>query len=66
MYVLAQFLQVIIYFGSIVALLYYYGVMQFVLKRMAWFMQKTLGTTASESFNACACVFLGQVRLPVT
>lgn len=51
----------VVYFGSIVALLYYYGVMQIVLKKMAWFMQITLGTTATESLNACACIFLGQV-----
>jgi hypothetical protein len=34
---------------------------------MAWVMQTTLGTTAAESLNACACVFLGMVGggLPV-
>lgn len=71
-----QSLQVVIYFGSIVALLYYYGIMQFIVKCMAYFMQATLvghsfipppsfsssqGTTATESLNACACIFLGQV-----
>lgn len=55
-------IQVVVYFGSIVALLYYFGIMQAVLKRMAWIMQKTLGTTATESLNACACIFLGQVN----
>eukprot|EP00080_Pristionchus_pacificus_P000598 PDM60618.1 slc-28.1 [Pristionchus pacificus] len=35
-------LQVVIYFGSIVALLYYYGIMQFIVKCMAYFMQATL------------------------
>ncbi len=59
-----QSLQVIIYFGSIVSVLYYYGIMQVVLKKMAWAMQITLGTTATESLNACACIFLGQVPLP--
>ncbi|CAJ0963673.1 unnamed protein product, partial [Mesorhabditis belari] len=58
-------LQVVIYFGSIVALLYYYGVIQFILKIMAWFMTITLGTTATESLNACACVFLGQSEAPL-
>jgi pyrimidine nucleoside transport protein len=39
--------------------------MQAVLKRMAWLMQKTLGTTATESLNACACIFLGQSEAPL-
>ncbi|KAK6055684.1 nucleoside transporter, NupC family [Cooperia oncophora] len=52
--------QVLVFFGSVVSLLYYYGIMQWVLKRMASLMQLTLGTTAVESLNACACVFLGQ------
>ncbi|CAJ0576564.1 unnamed protein product, partial [Mesorhabditis spiculigera] len=58
-------LQVVVYFGSIVALLYYYGVIQFILKIMAWFMTITLGTTATESLNACACIFLGQSEAPL-
>jgi nucleoside permease NupC len=56
-----QILQVVIYFGAIVSLLYYYGIMQFVLTRLAAFVQMTMGTTATESFNAVACIFLGQV-----
>ncbi|MFH4981312.1 hypothetical protein AB6A40_008021 [Gnathostoma spinigerum] len=32
---------------------------------MAWIMQLTLGTTATESLNACACVFLGQSEAPL-
>ncbi|GMT15019.1 hypothetical protein PFISCL1PPCAC_6316 [Pristionchus fissidentatus] len=58
-------LQVVIYFGSIVALLYYYGIMQFIVRCMAYFMQITLGTTATESLNACACIFLGQSEAPL-
>uniref|UniRef100_A0A915B599 Sodium/nucleoside cotransporter n=1 Tax=Parascaris univalens TaxID=6257 RepID=A0A915B599_PARUN len=58
-------IQVVIYFGAIVALLYYYGIMQLLLKKMAWLMQITLGTTATESLNACACVFLGQSEAPL-
>uniref|UniRef100_A0A914VF93 Concentrative nucleoside transporter N-terminal domain-containing protein n=1 Tax=Plectus sambesii TaxID=2011161 RepID=A0A914VF93_9BILA len=59
-------LQVVVYFGAIVAVLYYYGLMQWVLKKLAWFMQLTLGTTATESLNAVACIFLGQVSLMLT
>lgn len=56
-----QALQVLVFFASVVTLLYYYGIIQYLLKRMAHIMQLTLGTTAVESLNACSCVFLGQV-----
>ncbi|EYC12351.1 hypothetical protein Y032_0047g1434 [Ancylostoma ceylanicum] len=55
-------LQVLVFFASVVTLLYYYGVIQYVLRRMAHIMQLTLGTTAVESLNACSCVFLGQAE----
>ncbi|VDK45707.1 unnamed protein product [Anisakis simplex] len=58
-------IQVVVYFGAIVSLLYYYGIMQVVLKKMAWIVQLTLGTTATESLNACACIFLGQSEAPL-
>uniref|UniRef100_A0A914HST4 Sodium/nucleoside cotransporter n=1 Tax=Globodera rostochiensis TaxID=31243 RepID=A0A914HST4_GLORO len=57
--------QVIIYFGSVVALLYHFGIMQFAIKRMAWLVQITMNTTATESLNACACIFLGMSEAPL-
>jgi pyrimidine nucleoside transport protein len=56
-------LQIIVYFGSVVSVLYYYGIIQVILSKVAWVMQKTIGTTAAESLNAAACIFLGQVRV---
>ncbi|PAV58894.1 hypothetical protein WR25_08883 [Diploscapter pachys] len=58
-------LQVLIYFGAIVAVLYYWGVMQMVLKKVAWFMRFTLGTTATESLAACANTLLGMSEGPL-
>ncbi|VDP03492.1 unnamed protein product [Heligmosomoides polygyrus] len=58
-------LQVLVFFGSVVSLLYYYGIMQWILKRMAYLMELTLGTTAVESLNACGCVFFGQAEAGV-
>lgn len=63
MWIVIQVLQVIIYFGAIVAVLYYFGIMQFFLSKIALMMQLTMGTTATESLNAAACIFLGQVQL---
>uniref|UniRef100_A0A915LV51 Concentrative nucleoside transporter N-terminal domain-containing protein n=1 Tax=Meloidogyne javanica TaxID=6303 RepID=A0A915LV51_MELJA len=58
-------IQVVVYFGSVVALLYHFGILQFVIKKMAWFVQLTLKTTATESLNACACVFFGMSEAPL-
>ncbi|KAI6170405.1 Sodium/nucleoside cotransporter [Aphelenchoides bicaudatus] len=56
--------QVVVFFGSFVSLLYYYGIMQATLKRMGWLFQRTLGTTATESLNACSCMLVGQSEGP--
>nr|CAD2194827.1 unnamed protein product [Meloidogyne enterolobii] len=60
-----RFLQVIIYVGALVSVLYFYGIIQAVLKRLAWLMQFTMGTTATESLNACGCVLLGNAESPM-
>ncbi|KAK0393290.1 hypothetical protein QR680_000135 [Steinernema hermaphroditum] len=62
---LARALQIIIYFGAIVSVLYYLGVIEAVLSRVAWVMQYTVGTTAAESLNAAACIFLGQTEAAI-
>uniref|UniRef100_A0AC34QV91 Sodium/nucleoside cotransporter n=1 Tax=Panagrolaimus sp. JU765 TaxID=591449 RepID=A0AC34QV91_9BILA len=58
-------LQIIIYFGAIVAVLYYLGVIQVILSFIAFVMQSTVGTTAAESLNAAACIFLGQTEAAI-
>ena len=55
-------MPVVIFFSTIVSVLYYLGVMQFVILKIAWVMQKTLGTTVAESVNAAGNIFIGQVR----
>ena len=50
-----------IYFSSVIAVLYYLGTMQVVIKKIAWLMQKTMQTSASESLNAAGNIFVGQV-----
>uniref|UniRef100_A0A5S6Q4F7 Sodium/nucleoside cotransporter n=1 Tax=Trichuris muris TaxID=70415 RepID=A0A5S6Q4F7_TRIMR len=58
-------LQVILYFAAFVSLLYYLGVIQASMTPFAWFMQKLLGTTAAESLNAVAAIFLGISESPL-
>jgi len=54
-----QVLPVIIFHSSVVSVLFYWGVMQYIIRKMAWVMQFTMGTTAAESLNAAASIFLG-------
>ena len=56
-----QVLPIVIYFSSAIAILYYLGVMQVVIKKIAWLMQCTMKMTALESLNAAANIFIGQV-----
>ena len=58
-------LPTIIFFSSLMALLYHLGVMQIVIRGMAWVMRKTMGTSGSESFSCAANVFVGQTEAPL-
>lgn len=60
-----QVLSVILFFSFCIQILYYWGVMQWVVIKMGWFLQVTVGTTACESVNAAANIFLGQTEAPL-
>jgi pyrimidine nucleoside transport protein len=55
-------MPVVIFFSSTISILYYLGVMQVVILKIAWVMQRTMGTTAAESVNAAGNIFIGQVK----
>ncbi|CAF3986472.1 unnamed protein product [Adineta steineri] len=57
--------SIIIFLGAVINVLYYLGVMQYVIGKIAWFMQKTLNTTAAESRNAAASIFVGISEAPL-
>ena len=56
-----QVLTVIIFFSSAVSVLYYWGVMQFIIKYISRFLAWCLGTSPTESLNAAGNIFIGQV-----
>lgn len=58
-------LPTIIFFSCIMTMLYYMGIMQWMVKAMAWVMQKTLGTSGAETLSASANIFLGQTEAPL-
>ncbi|AOF17002.1 nucleoside transporter NupC [Yersinia enterocolitica] len=58
-------LPVIVFFSSLIAVLYYIGVMQLVIKVLGGGLQKQLGTSRTESLSATANIFVGQTEAPL-
>ncbi len=58
-------LPTLIFFSSLMSVLYHLGVMQLVVKGMAWVMARVLGTSGAESLSACGNVFVGQTEAPL-
>jgi concentrative nucleoside transporter, CNT family len=58
-------LPTIIFFSSLMTVLYHLGVMQWVVKGVAWVMQKTLGTSGAETLSAAGNIFVGQTEAPL-
>ncbi len=58
-------LPTIIFFSALMSVLYYLGIMQWVVKGLAWGMQKTLGTSGAETLSASGNIFLGQTEAPL-
>src|SRR3954466_1693277 len=61
-----QVLPIVIFIASFFAILYYLGVMQWVVKGMAIGMQKVMGVSGAESLNVAASIFMGQTEAPLT
>ncbi|SFP52609.1 NupC/NupG family nucleoside CNT transporter [Salibacterium halotolerans] len=60
-----QTLPVIIFFSSLIAILYYMGVMQWFIKIIGGFLSYILGTSKAESMSAAANIFVGQTEAPL-
>ncbi len=60
-----QVLPTIIFFASLMGVLYHLGVMQKVVQAMAWVMLKVMRISGSESLSVAANVFVGQTEAPL-
>ncbi len=60
-----QVLPTIIFFASLMSVLYHLGVMQKVVQAMAWVMLKVMRISGSESLSVAANVFVGQTEAPL-
>ena len=58
-------LPTIIFFSSLVSVLYHFGVIQVIVKFIARSMQKTMGTSGSETLSVAGNIFLGQTESPL-
>lgn len=58
-------LSVVYFFSFCVSMLFYLGTLQWMVLKMGWLLYITLGTTAAESMNAAANIFLGQTEAPL-
>jgi CNT family concentrative nucleoside transporter len=61
-----QVLPTIIFISAFFALLYHIGVMQIIIRAMAWIMLKTMRISGAESMNVAASIFMGQTEAPLT
>jgi CNT family concentrative nucleoside transporter len=60
-----QVLPTIIFFSALTSVLYYLGVIQVVVKWMAWLLSKSLGISGAESLSVAGNIFLGQTEAPL-
>ncbi|MEC8636503.1 MAG: nucleoside transporter C-terminal domain-containing protein [Bacteroidota bacterium] len=60
-----QALPIIIFFSARTSLLYYFGIIQKLVKVLAWGLQKLLGISGSESLAVSGNIFLGQTEAPL-
>ncbi len=61
-----QVLPTIIFFSALMGVLYHLGVMQAVVKVMAWAITKVMRVSGAETTSVCASVFIGQTEAPLT
>jgi concentrative nucleoside transporter, CNT family len=61
-----QVLPTIIFISAFFAVLYHIGLMQIIIRGLAWVMLKTMRISGAESMNVAASIFMGQTEAPLT
>lgn len=62
---LFQVLPTVVFFSALTSLLFHLGILQLVVKGLAWVMTKTLGISGAESLSVAGNIFLGQTESPL-
>ena len=58
-------LPVIIFFSSLIAVTYHFGILQFIVKQVALVMKKSMKTSGAETLSVSANIFVGQTEAPI-
>jgi len=61
-----QVLPTIIFISAFFAVMYHVGLMQIIIRGLAWVMLKTMRISGAESMNVAASIFMGQTEAPLT
>jgi concentrative nucleoside transporter, CNT family len=59
-------LPTVIFFAALMGILYHLGIMQIIVKAMAWVITKIMKVSGAETTAVCASVFIGQTEAPLT
>nr|XP_020029103.1 sodium/nucleoside cotransporter 2 [Castor canadensis] len=60
-----QSLPIILFFGCVMSILYYLGLVQWVIQKITWVLQITMGTTATETLAVAGNIFVGMTDAPL-
>lgn len=61
-----QVLPIVIFIAALFGILYYIGVMQGIIRGMAWLMRRVMNASGAESTCVAASIFMGQTEAPLT
>lgn len=61
----AYVLPTVVVFASLMAILYYLGIMQIIVRGVAYVVRRALGTSGPESLSVSANIFVGQTEAPL-
>ncbi|XP_047452535.1 sodium/nucleoside cotransporter 1 [Mugil cephalus] len=60
-----QALPIVVFFSSVMSVLYFLGIMQWLILKISWAMQITMGTSPTETLSVAGNIFVGQTEAPL-
>ncbi|XP_034734145.1 sodium/nucleoside cotransporter 1 [Etheostoma cragini] len=60
-----QALPIVVFFSSVMSVLYFLGIMQWLILKISWVMQITMGTSPTETLSVAGNIFVGQTEAPL-
>ncbi|NWI52521.1 S28A1 protein, partial [Calyptomena viridis] len=60
-----QSLPIIVFFSCVMSILYYLGIMQWIILKISWVLQVSMGTTSPETLSVAGNIFVGQSEAPL-